>query len=119
MKTVEQQLKDCLYGKGAYTKEQWEQLSPREKRVVFIVNNKAQQKINLYKQKVMIERSKFLHDVFKSFCESKYSNLIKTVCSDDIKPSASHFCTLPFSELGITKEMLISFLKDEGLIQVR
>lgn len=101
--------KQALFGLGIYNKRELAQMPPKEKSKITKLRERAQGELNILKQKLIIEKSNALLELFPN------SPLVQTILNDDyVDPTLEN--TFSFRDLGIKKEDVISRLCEAEIL---
>ena len=95
--------KQALFGLSIYNKRELAEMPPKEKGKISKLRERTQGELNILKQKLIIERSNALLELFPN------SPLAQTILTDDyVDPELEN--KFSFRDLGIKKEEVISRL---------
>ena len=97
----------ALYGLEVYSQEELRYISSQKKKRIKAVHKHAQQTLNLFKQRMLIEyTNKLLTELFFN------SKEVKVFVSTYSEPDPDFICSLPLEKFGINKKDIAKELVD-------
>jgi hypothetical protein len=101
--------KRALYGLSFYSKEELEKISLKEKNKINYLHKKAQRELNLWKNKLLKQKTDVIFSIFTN------SPLAKELLEPKT-PTNNYMNTLDFADLGITKSNIINRFINIGVL---
>lgn len=101
--------KRAMFGLKMYTPEEIKSMHWQKRMRIEKVHQRTQEKLNLWKQKVLIA---FSNKIFRMFKHSPFALAITDIAEVDNE----FFCKVSFKDLGISKEDIITNMISEGIL---
>jgi hypothetical protein len=101
--------KRAMFGLKMYTPEEIKAMHWQKRARIEKVHQRTQEKLNLWKQKILIA---FSNKIFGIFKHSPFALAITDIAEVDNE----FFCKISFKDLGITKEDIITNMINEGIL---
>lgn len=101
--------KKLLYGLSFYSEEELKKVSNIEKRKIIHLHKRAQKELNLWKNKLLKQKTDIIFSIFTN------SPLAKELI-EPRKPTNNYMNTLDFATLGISKADIINHFIKVGLL---
>jgi hypothetical protein len=110
-----QQLKNynqLLHGKNAFTQEEWESLSKKQRWEIIQRQKKVQKVLNWWKQRIANSLCDYVLDIFQSKgCRPSMLEMFRGA-----EPATNFKCRLTFEQLNITRTMIVEKLIEKKFI---
>jgi hypothetical protein len=101
--------KRVLYGLSMFSKEDLAKMNSVEKSKINSVHKKAQRELNLWKNRLLKERTDIIFSIFTN------SSLAKKLLEPK-KPTNNYMNTLNFADLGVSKPDIINHFVEVGIL---